>query len=219
MATLLDLPDEVITQILLNLPISQRYTRPTHPHLQRIALVSRRFRSISRPILFRTVRDSYHGTTVPPSNRVSPFLTIVQRDQALALSIQSIDLWWSSASSIIHSEVNTILSLLTNLRQIHIYANDKIGINFKPELFQQNSMRLLDTVEINDSLLTPSTLQTWMLRDGLKSLTVHGLAHELAPPIPQQPQVKSQLLSCFRYIVPLKILQEILKWHPKLRVL
>ena len=140
---LLQLPDELLFDIL-------SYLADDLKTLRNIALLSRRFASISRP--FRLRRVAIFEKSLPLVSSLLSLGRELEADRFCSLSIRKLHIKWERESNNVFGEVGRILTLLVNLEDFWVNGilapvrgEDALGIDW----FTQHPMSRLRRVSIN----------------------------------------------------------------------
>ena len=204
------------------------------PILCSLAQVNRQFSNLVPQYMFRHVHICQRMTDhalLPKS--LECFVRSIDERPSLALLVRSLDLSWdtsqlnSTSDCGIHDLTNHLLEKLSNLHSLNLEKNELHGpkYRFVPTFLHTNPIPSLHSVTIRGQATILDDLVLWLLKPGLRSLSVEEISHHVADAKGLLASLSSgrmatdlsSLLLGVPSFIPQSILEQILQLTPVLR--
>ncbi|KAH9203852.1 hypothetical protein DL95DRAFT_398981, partial [Leptodontidium sp. 2 PMI_412] len=161
MATLLDLSNEILTEILEY--VCTLFTRHSDSTCD-VALVCRRLRLLARPLIFSQVELSMAGSPF------EYFVRSIDEDPALVGMVRRLTLVWNHRAK--NNRANPFLARFTSVRHLYLHNHwdNKPSIPWYPEFLEDGGMPMLQSIEVLRSTVSSTELALYLSVPSLRSL-------------------------------------------------
>lgn len=217
MTALPDLPIEILTNIM-SLVIGEG--NPI-PFLCSISTLGRIFHHTLRAFIFNKIEIKSELLFTEGPAKYTLLMRSLKENPSLAGLVHEIKIEWKRGVQETYRLVNELLCLLTNLKSLHLFAED-YEESFQPYFLKVNSMPFLKNVVLDDEYLSMENIQQYLVLESVEKMKIASYFPGSFSNSSEMRGRTSRLLSLDvdeNFHIPLESLHEILKICPRIESL